>query len=77
MNILSRLVLYFLVFISTTTTAYAYLDPVSVSFILQGIIGAIAALLASVRSFRTKISRFFSKLIGSKSKTEDSDEKST
>lgn len=35
--------------------ALAYLDPVTGSFVIQGLIAGIAAVLASIRSFRQKI----------------------
>lgn len=46
--------------------AHAYLDPVSITFILQGIAGAVAAVLAGVRSVRTRIVDFFKGLFGKK-----------
>ena len=46
--------------------AHAYLDPVSVTFILQGIAGAVAAVLAGVRSVRTRVVSFFKGLFGMK-----------
>jgi hypothetical protein len=42
-----------------TQTAYAYLDPVTGSFIVQGIVGGIAAIMVGFRSFREKVINFF------------------
>lgn len=39
--------------------AWAYLDPVSTTFVLQAIAGAIAAAFAGVRSFRRRVVGFF------------------
>jgi hypothetical protein len=39
--------------------AYAYLDPVSASFVVQGLIAGFVAVLAAVRSFRQKVVSFF------------------
>jgi len=53
-------------FLTAASPAYAYLDPVSVTFILQGIVGAVAAVLAGFRSVRMKLALFFKSLIGQK-----------
>lgn len=39
--------------------AHAYLDPVTGSVLIQGLIGGAAAILASIRSVRVKIASFF------------------
>ena len=44
------------------TNAYAYLDPGTGSFILQAIIGFLAALSAGFLYYWTKVKNFFSKL---------------
>lgn len=51
--------------LTLATPAYAYIDPVSVTFILQGIVGAVAAVLAGFRNVRTKVVNFFKGLFGS------------
>jgi hypothetical protein len=54
--------LVFLVAVFSTLAAapaFAYLDPISGSVLLQGLIGGIAAILASFRSVRMKIAGFF------------------
>ena len=56
-----------LLFFFLSAPAYAYLDPVSITFVLQGVIGAIAAVLASFRSIRTKFIGFISNILKSKS----------
>jgi hypothetical protein len=53
-------------------SANAYIDPVTGSFVLQGAIGAIAAVLASFRSVRVKvISLFRRKPVSGKSTPSD------
>lgn len=49
----------FLLLIGFVPSAYAYLDPVTGSFILQGIIGGIAAVMVGFRSLREKVLNFF------------------
>jgi len=44
------------------TNAHAYLDPGTGSFILQAIIGFLAALSAGFLYYWTKVKNFFSKL---------------
>lgn len=51
-----------LIFLSTTTTAHAYLDPGTGSLILQALIAGIAAALAAVKIFWLKITIFFGKI---------------
>ena len=53
------------------TNAYAYLDPGSGSFILQAIIGFLAALSASFLYYWAKVKNFFLKLF----KKNNNDEK--
>lgn len=43
------------VFFSSGSDAHAYLDPVTGSYILQGLIGGIVAALVSFRSIRDRI----------------------
>lgn len=42
-----------------STSAFAYIDPVTGSFILQGVIGGAAAILAGFRSVRVKVMSLF------------------
>ena len=42
-------------------SAYAYLDPGTISMILQGIIGALAVALVSVKLYWYKLKSFFRK----------------
>lgn len=53
-----------------SSPAFAYLDPVTGSFLVQGLIGGIAAVMVGIRSLRAKIVAFFSGLFG---KTKKSD----
>lgn len=63
-----------ILFFSLSAPAYAYLDPVSITFVLQGIIGGIAAVLASFRSIRTKVIGFISNILKSKSDASNSND---
>ena len=47
---------------SLSTSAYAYLDPGSISLAVQGILAAIAGLAATYRLWIFKFKEFFSKL---------------
>ena len=42
-----------------SSSAFAYIDPVTGSFILQGVVGAAAAILAGFRSVRVKVMSVF------------------
>ena len=55
------------------TNAYAYLDPGTGSFILQAIIGFLAALSAGVLYYWTKVKNFFLKLFKKNNKDEKTD----
>ena len=55
------------------TNAYAYLDPGSGSFILQAIIGFLAALSASFLYYWTKVKNFFLKLFKKNNNDEKTD----
>jgi hypothetical protein len=44
-----------------TAPAYAYIDPVTGSVLIQGLIGGAAAILASIRSVREKVLGFFTR----------------
>ena len=57
------------------TNAYAYLDPGSGSFILQAIIGFLAALSASFLYYWTKVKNFFLKLFKKNNNDEKTDNK--
>ena len=50
--LLSILVLY-------PTYAFAYIDPGTVSILLQGLIGALAATIVTLKIYWYKISKFF------------------
>ena len=66
--LISNIITIFLI----VTNAYAYLDPGSGSFILQAIIGFLAALSAGFLYYWTKVKNFFLKLF----KKNNNDEKS-
>lgn len=58
----SKQLRYFIFAIMATiaTDAFAYLDPVTGSLILQGVVSAVVAVLAGIKSIRKKIFEFFS-----------------
>ena len=60
---------------SIVTNAYAYLDPGSGSFILQVIIGFLAALSASFLYYWTKVKNFFSNLFKKNNNDEKKDDR--
>jgi hypothetical protein len=45
---------------ATTTHAYAYIDPVTGSFLIQGIAAGIAGVMVAFRSVRQKVFAFLS-----------------
>lgn len=47
--------------LSFASPAYAYIDPVTGSVIVQSIIGAIAVVLVALRGLRERIVNFFKK----------------
>ena len=55
------------------TNAYAYLDPGTGSFILQAIIGFLAAISAGFLYYWTKVKNFFIKLFKKKNNDEKTD----
>ena len=55
------------------TNAYAYLDPGTGSFILQAIIGFLAALSAGFLYYWTKVKNFFLKLFKKNNNDEKTD----
>ncbi|MFO1121102.1 MAG: hypothetical protein U1F47_02045 [Hyphomicrobiales bacterium] len=44
---------------ASSPSAFAYIDPVTGSFLLQGAVGAAAAILAGFRSVRLKVVSLF------------------
>jgi len=48
------------VLVLTSGAAYAYIDPGSASLILQGLVGAAAALLVALRLYWGRLKRLFS-----------------
>ena len=57
------------------TNAYAYLDPGTGSFILQAIIGFLAAISAGFLYYWAKVKNFFIKLLKKKNNDEKTDSK--
>ena len=67
-SISSIITIFFIV-----TNAYAYLDPGTGSFILQAIIGFLAALSAGFLYYWTKVKNFFLKLFKKNNNDEKTD----
>jgi hypothetical protein len=55
-------------FLASAFPAYAYLDPVTGSLVIQGLVALIAGVLAGVKSVRTKFIVVFYALLGRKRK---------
>jgi len=72
-RILNYLILNTIAIFLIVTNAYAYLDPGSGSFILQAIIGFLAALSASFLYYWTKVKNFFLKLFKKNNNDEKTD----
>ena len=72
-KILNYLILNTIAIFLIVTNAYAYLDPGSGSFILQAIIGFLAALSAGFLYYWTKVKNFFLKLFKKNNNDEKTD----
>lgn len=55
-------------FLALSGTAHAYLDPVTGSLLVQGLIALVAGIIAGVKSVRNRVVGFFAGLIGRKDK---------
>lgn len=67
------LILNIIAIFLVVTNAYAYLDPGTGSFILQAIIGFLAALSAGFLYYWTKVKNFFLKLFKKNKNDEKTD----
>ena len=72
-KILNYLFLNIIAILLVVTNAYAYLDPGTGSFILQAIIGFLAAVSAGFLYYWTKIKNFFLKTFKKKNNDEKTD----
>ncbi len=72
-KILNYLFLNIIAILLVVTNAYAYLDPGTGSFILQAIIGFLAALSAGFLYYWTKIKNFFLNVFKKKNNDEKTD----
>ena len=72
-KILNYLILNTIAIFLIVTNAYAYLDPGSGRFILQAIIGFLAALSASFLYYWTKVKNFFLKFFKKNNNDEKTD----
>jgi len=62
MEDLIRLCAFFVVVLSLSFPAHAYLDPVTGSLIVQGFIALLAAVIAGVKSVRLKLTELVARL---------------
>ena len=67
--IISSTTLYFFL----TSNSFAYFDPGTGAFIIQAILGFLAAVIASLTITWTRVKMFFLKIFYRKSKTEKKD----
>ncbi|WP_372015808.1 hypothetical protein [Pseudoxanthomonas sp. 10H] len=67
MDAIMRLVAVIFLFAATSDVALAYLDPVSGSLVIQGLIALVAGIVAGVKSVRRRIGVFFSSIFKRKS----------
>ena len=72
-KILTFLILNIIAIFTIVTNAYAYLDPGTGSFILQAIIGFLAAVSAGFLYYWTKVKNFFLKIFKKKNNDEKTD----
>ena len=74
-KILTYLIYNIIAIFLIVTNAYAYLDPGTGSFILQAIIGFLAAISAGFLYYWAKVKNFFIKLLKKKNNDEKTDSK--
>ena len=72
-KILTYLIYNIIAIFLIVTNAYAYLDPGTGSFILQAIIGFLAAIAAGFLYYWTKVKNFFIKLFKKNNNDEKTD----
>ena len=72
-KILTYLICNIIAIFLIVTNAYAYLDPGTGSFILQAIIGFLAAISAGFLYYWTKVKNFFIKLFKKNNNDEKTD----
>lgn len=68
MDTLLRVLMATVCFLVLSGTAHAYLDPVTGSLLVQGLIALVAGIVAGVKSVRNRIIGFFAGLFGRKDK---------
>jgi hypothetical protein len=68
MEIVIRSFALFVAFLASAFPAHAYLDPVTGSLVIQGLIALIAGIVAGVKSVRTRFLVVFHTLLGRKRK---------
>jgi len=65
---ITRSFAFFVAFLASALPAYAYLDPVTGSLVVQGLIALIAGALAGVKSVRARLLVLIYALLGRKRK---------
>ena len=71
---MKKYLLYFLIFLLLPTNGFAYFDPGTGAFIVQAILGFLAAVAATFAMMWTKVKMFFLKIF-SKQKFEEQKKK--
>ena len=66
MTAIVRLGAFASAFLLLSTPAYAYLDPVTGSLLVQGLVALVAGIVAGVKSVRRRIVRVLGALVGRK-----------
>lgn len=56
------LIIFLIIFLNSSSNSFAYFDPGTGAFIIQAILGFIAAVVASVTMTWNKIKMFFEKI---------------
>lgn len=68
MEAVTRFIALLIALLASAFPAYAYLDPVTGSLVIQGLIALIAGILAGVKSVRARFIAIFYTLLGRKPK---------
>jgi hypothetical protein len=51
--------LFLIIMYAGSAPAYAYIDPVTTSIVLQAVVGGVAAMLVAIRRFRDRVFSIF------------------
>ena len=66
MDMLLRFSAFTVLYLALSGPAHAYLDPVTGSLIIQGLVALIAGVVAGVKSVRVKVIGLFNRVLGRK-----------